>query len=123
MSATHEPDTPRADEWSPLPEGEVARLGQKLRARQSRRVFLRATAATAASVLAAGGGAWLLLGRRDDGQYDYGGIACAEVVRLGEDYMVGRVAEPTKSQIAEHVARCPRCGPLFDQMREQMGRM
>ncbi len=123
MSANQQPEAPRPDEWSPLPEGEVARLGKKLRGRKSRRVFLRATVATAASVVATGGTAWLLLGRRGDGQYDYGGIACSEVVRQGKDYMEGKVPEPTKSQIAEHVAHCPRCGPLFEQMREQMGRM
>ena len=123
MSANHQPEDPRPDDWSPLPAGEVALLGKKLRGRKSRRVFLRATVATAASVLATGGGVWLLLGRRGDGQYEYGGIVCSEVVRQGKDYMEGKVPEPTKSQITEHVARCPRCGPLFEQMREQMGRM
>lgn len=123
MSANHQPEDPRPDDWSPLPAGEVARLGKKLRGRKSRRTFLRGAIATAATVLAAGGGAWLVLGRRSDGQYDYGGIVCAEVVRRGKEYMEGKVPEPTKSQITEHVARCPRCGPLFEQMREQMGRM
>lgn len=123
MSVNHQAEIPQPDEWSPLPPGEVARLGKKFRLRKSRRVFLRATVATAASVLATGGGVWLLLGRRGDKEYEYGGIVCSEVVRQGKDYMEGKVPEPTKSQITEHVARCPRCGPLFEQMREQMGRM
>lgn len=110
-------------DWSPLPPGEVARLGKKLRVRKSRRHFLRTTVATAASVLATGGGVWLLLGRRGDSEFDYGGIVCSEVVRQGHEYMEGKVPEPNKSRITEHVALCPRCGPMFKQMREQMGHM
>ncbi len=120
MSRTDRPETPLPPEWEPCAPGDVARLGKKLRGRKTRRVFLRATVATAASVLAAGGGVWLAFGRRRAGEYDYGGIVCSEVVRLGPDYMAGKVPEPTRSQIAEHVAKCPRCGPLFKQMREQM---
>ncbi len=123
MSANIQPEAPQPDEWSPLPPGEVARLGKKLRVRKSRRFFLQTTVATATSVLAAGGGVWLLLGRQGDSEFDYGGIVCSEVVRQGHEYMEGKVPEPTKSRITEHVALCPRCGPLFKQMREQMGRM
>ena len=121
MSTSNQSVIPRPDEWSPLPPGEVARLGQKLRGRKTRRVFLRAAVATAASFLATGGGAWLLLGRRGHDESHYGGIACSEVVSQGKDYLEGKVPEPTQSQITEHVAQCPWCGPLFKQMREQMG--
>ena len=123
MSANIQPEVPQSNEWSLLPPGEVARLGEKLRVRKSRRLFLRTPVATVASVLATGGGIWFLLGRRGDRKFDYGGIACSEVVRQGQEYMEGKVPEPTKSRITEHVALCPRCGPLFKQMREQMGRM
>ena len=123
MSRNDQPETPLPPEWEPCPRGEVARLGKKLRGRKSRRAFLRATVATAASVLAAGGGVWLAFGRRGDGEYEYGGIACSEVVRQGPDYMAGKVPEPTRSKIAEHVARCPRCGPLFKKMEAEMSRM
>ena len=123
MSRTDQPDPPPPPQWEPCAPGEVARLGKKLRGRKTRRVFLRASVTTAASLLAAGGGLWLAFGRRENGEYDYGGIACSEVVRQGKDYMAGTVPEPTRSQIAEHVAKCPRCGPLFKQMREQMNQM
>ena len=85
-------------------------------------MFLR-TSVAAASVLAAGTATWLLLGRRDDGSFDFGGIKCGEVVRQGKEYMQGKVAEPVRTRIAEHVALCPRCGPLFQKMRDQMDRM
>ena len=120
MSRNNQPDAPLPPEWEPCAPCEVARLGKKLRARKTRRVFLRATAV---SVLAAGGGLWLAFGQRRAGEYDYGRIACSEVIRQGPDYMVGKVPEPTRSKIAEHVAKCPRCGPLFKQMREQMDQM
>ncbi|VTT99540.1 unnamed protein product [Gemmataceae bacterium] len=121
MSRTDQPDSP-PPEWEPCAPGEVARLGKKLRGRKTRRVFLRAAVA-AASAVVTGGGVWLAFGHRRGGEYDYGGIVCSEVVRQGADYMAGKVPEPTRSQIAEHVARCPRCGPLFKQMREQMDQM
>ncbi len=108
--------------WEPAPAGAVARLAQHLRRRSSRRRFLR-TAVAVASVGAAGGGVWLLWPRSGDGEYEYGGIVCSEVVRQGPDYMAGKVPEPTRSKIAEHVARCPRCGPLFKKMEAEMSRM
>ncbi len=123
MSRTNPNDSPPSPEWEPCALGEVARLGKKLRGRKTRRMFLRASVATAASVLAAGGGVWLAFGYERDGEYDYGGIGCSEVVRLSREYMEGKVPQPTQSQIAAHVAKCPRCGPLFKQMREQMGRI
>jgi hypothetical protein len=123
MSRTDQTNATPPPEWEPCAPGEVAQLGKKLRGRKTRRVFLRASVVTAASLLAAGGGLWLAFGRRGDGEYDYGGITCSEVVRQGKEYMAGKVPEPTRSKIAEHVAKCPRCGPLFKQMREQMDQM
>lgn len=119
MSRTEQPDS-LPPEWEPCAPGEVARLGKKLRGRKTRRAVLRATAGTVAAALT---GLWLALGRRENGDYDYGGITCAEVVRRGREYMTGGVPEPTRACIAEHVARCPRCGPLFKQLREQMKQM
>lgn len=121
MSRTEQPDS-LPPEWEPCAPGEVARLGKKLRGRKTRRAVLRATAGTVAAALTAGG-LWLALGSRENGEYDYGGITCGEVVRRGREYMTGGVSELTRARIAEHVARCPRCGPLFRQLREQMDQM
>lgn len=101
-------------DWEPAPADAVARLVRQLRRRRSRRQFLRA-ATSAASVLAVGGASWLLWPRCGN-DFDYGGINCTEVVRLGHDYMAGNVSEPTRGRIAAHVARCPHCGPLYKKM-------
>lgn len=108
--------------WEPAPADEIAQLGKRLRRRGSRRQFLR-IAASAASVLATGGGVWLLWPDSGEREYDFAGIRCSEVVGHGKDYMAGRVPEPTRGQITAHVARCPHCGPLFKKMEAEMSGM
>ncbi|VTT99552.1 : zf-HC2 [Gemmataceae bacterium] len=117
ISAAHSDAHPAG--WEPAPADAVARLGHQLRRKSSRRAFLR-TATAVASVGAAGGGLWLLWSRDSSRECDYGGIVCSEVVKRGSDYVAGKVPEPTRSQIAEHVAKCPRCGPLFKRMEDEM---
>ncbi len=116
MPRTDQPDS-LPPEWEPCAPGEVARLGKRLRGRKTRRAVLRATAGTVGAALAAGG-FWLALGRAER-EHDYGGLTCAEVARRGAEYVAGTVPEPLRARIAEHVARCPRCAPLFEQMQRR----
>ncbi len=106
--------------WEPCAPGEIARLGKRLRIRKSRRVFLRSGMTAVASILAGGGVVWLARGRQREEEYDYGGITCSAVDPLAMDYLAGKVPEPTKSKIAKHIARCPECGPRFQEMRETL---
>ena len=97
--------------WEPCPPGAVAGLAARLRARR-RRLFLGSAAATLAAAAAAGG-AWFAWQMTRERVYDYGGITCPEVVRLGPDYAEGKLPAETAGRIRAHVARCPNCGPYY----------
>lgn len=108
-------DQPLPSGWSKAPPGEVAGLGQKLRLRRKRRLFLKTAAVTAAGLLAAAGGAglWWLVGRTRE--YDYGGITCSEVMDRARAYAMGQLQGADRDRVREHLARCPVCGPRFRQ--------
>lgn len=116
MVVQPENDQPLLRGWSQAPPGEVAQLGRKLRARRSRRLFLKSAAATAAGVLLAtsGAGLWWLFGRHRE--YDYGGITCSEAIRLARPYMMGQLPAADRERVRQHVAQCSVCGPRFRQM-------
>jgi len=98
--------------WAPCPPGAVAALATRLRARRRRRLFLGSTAAALAGAAAACG-AWFAWQLTHEHVYDYGGIECPEVVRLGPDYAAGKLPAELAGRIHVHVALCPNCGPYF----------
>ena len=109
---TERPDEAGAPPWAPCPPGAFARLAATLRARRRRRLFLGSAAAALAGTAAAGG-AWLLWQLTQEHIYDYGGIACPEVVRLGPEYAKGDLSKELSDKIHAHVSRCPNCGPYY----------
>ena len=119
MSVPHDNDEPLPTGWHKAPPGTVAHIGSKLRSRRRRRSFLRAAGATAAALIVGGGGLvfrrYGLPGREND----FGGIRCSEVKRLTKAYMMGEVQEPIRSRMAEHLDRCPKCGPMFHEMKRK----
>ena len=109
---TEPPDDAGAPLWTPCPPGAFERLAGRLRARRRRRLFL-GSAAAALAATAAGGGAWLLWRLNQEHIYDYGGIACPEVVRLGPEYAKGELSKELSDKIHVHVSLCPNCGPYY----------
>lgn len=106
-------DEAGAPQWGPCPPGAFERLAEKLRAgrRRRRRLFIGSAAAALAGAAACG--AWLLWWLNQEHIYDYGGIACPEVVRLGAEYAKGELPKELSDKIHVHVLRCPNCGPYY----------
>jgi|SoiMetStandDraft_2_1073263.scaffolds.fasta_scaffold560479_1 Putative zinc-finger len=117
MTTQQRDEGPLPPGWGRCPPGEVSRLGRRLRGRRRRRLFLRAAVTTAAGVFVTGGvlGLWRAFSR--PGEYDYGGITCAEVVRLLDDYAAKKLPPADQDRVREHLARCPKCRPLSDRIR------
>jgi len=105
----------RSSAWRRCPPGEFERLAERLRTRRQRRHFLRTAGAVAASI-AAGGGLLLWNSSRPSGMTPPGGLTCDEVQQFVAAYAAGKLDEPTRQRVREHVSKCPRCGPRFQAM-------
>jgi hypothetical protein len=99
------------DGWQPCPPGGFTRLAARLRGRRKRRVAARSVVAVGIAVLA--GTLIFQLYRWNTTQYQFAGISCARVMALSHDYAEGMLADPLRTQIHDHVIRCPHCKPLF----------
>jgi len=97
--------------WSPCPAGELTRLGNKVRSRRQRRVFLQSAAAAGAAGL--GGLAWWLA---VPGEPPLGGLNCTQVQELAKPYAAGTLGEEMRKKVRQHLAECPQCGPRFKAM-------
>jgi hypothetical protein len=84
---------------------------------RKRRRALMQIGGIAASVAVAGPAAYLagrwLIGPTE---YDYGGIACSEVMPLMPKYRAEQLPARQMGQIAVHLSECPKCGPAYDRM-------
>ncbi|GIW81228.1 MAG: hypothetical protein KatS3mg105_3035 [Gemmatales bacterium] len=103
--------------WQPCPRGELVSLGKRLRQRRQRRRFLY-TAAGTLSLLAAAGGAWLILqsqGEQPSPSEDYffADLWCSEVQKLAKAFMNQELSPDMADKVRRHINACPRCGPLF----------
>jgi hypothetical protein len=98
--------------WGPCPPGALAGLAARLRARRRRRWFL-GSAAGALAATAGAGAAWLAWRMMPEHIYDYGGLTCPEVVRMGPDYAAGKLPADLAGRIHVHVTACPKCGPYY----------
>jgi hypothetical protein len=101
-----------AEAWCPCAPGELQRVAARLRGRR-RREFLRQAGSVAAGVAVLGAGGYLAarVGTRPPGQ-PYGGIACAEVMRLMPRYRAKQLSAEIAERIQIHLARCPECGKM-----------
>lgn len=106
-------------DWQPAPPGTVGELARRVRARRTRRRFLRVAGGVATGLLAAGGGVWAWRAGTRPREYDFAGITCSEVVPRLEPLLAGRLPEPEATRVRAHVAQCPNCGPHFEALRRQ----
>ncbi|MEX0704594.1 MAG: zf-HC2 domain-containing protein [Planctomycetales bacterium] len=107
------------DDWPPCESGEIRSMVDRVRMRRRNRITL--TGACAALLLVAFGffGAWSS-GLLPPTEPSFGGVACSEVRRLGEQYMMGTLDEATAWKIRAHLEQCPECPRIFEQMRASM---
>jgi hypothetical protein len=104
------------DDWRPAAGGEVVRLTRHMRARKSRRQFLKVGGGVVASLLAVAGG-WAGIRAVREPEYNFGGITCHEALARADAMMKGqKLPEAEVMQVKEHVTRCPNCKPKFEQM-------
>jgi hypothetical protein len=75
-------------------------------------LFLGSSAAALGGA-AAVGGAWLTWNLTQEGSYDFGGIRCPDVVRLGPAFAAGQLSAEQSAKIRVHVRQCPKCGPYY----------
>lgn len=111
----HRPLPP--DDWLPTGGGEVARLSRRLKARKTRRQFLKAGGGVVGGLLAVAGG-WLAVRTATrEREYDFGGITCSEAMARADAMMKGRKLPDTEMmQVKEHVTLCPNCKLKFERM-------
>ncbi len=109
--------------WQPCPPGEFERLSERLRRRRQRRRFLRVSLAAAAALAGVGGGgaAYLALTRQSSSvptqDMDFAGIKCSQVRQVAAAYLRGDLDEETRRRVTAHVAQCPNCNRLLNDMR------
>lgn len=100
------------DAWSDCAPGELQRVAAHLRGRR-RREFLRRAGSVAAGVVVLGTGGVLAtrVGTSSPAQ-PYGGIACAEVMRLMPRYRAQQLNAEVTEKIRIHLAHCSDCGKM-----------
>ncbi len=102
------------DGWRPCPPGEFRRLGSRLLRRRRRRFVVRSTVVVSLALLA--GTLSLQVWRWGTTEHRFAGIPCSRVMALAGDYASGKLVGPLRTQVHDHVARCPRCKPMFRMM-------
>jgi hypothetical protein len=100
------------DAWSDCAPGELQRVATRLRDRR-RREFLRQAGSVAAGVVVLGAGGYFATRAGTSSPLQpYGGIACAEVMRLMPRYRAQQLSADVAERIQIHLAKCPKCGKM-----------
>ena len=98
--------------WGACPQGELSRLGARLRGRRRRRIAVRAGGALA--VLLTCLGLWTLNARPRENTF--AGITCTRVMELAMAYGEGTLDPDIRTRVRSHVEQCPRCHERFKAM-------
>jgi len=109
------------EDWTPCRRGEVSSLVQALKGRRQAKKVQRRLVVTGALMAVAAVG-YYFTGLRPTDQFKYGGIACSEVAQSAQEFVSGDLDDETQQQIDEHLAHCPRCRKLVDDLRKGSGR-
>ncbi len=101
-----------ADGWTRCRPQEISKLAGRVRARRQRRVAVSTglLVACAAIVLTI----WLY--PRPDQGPDFAGISCERVMDLSDVYVKKQLAPDLQDQVQRHIALCPNCRPMFENM-------
>lgn len=107
-------------EWEPCPSGELGRLVRRMESEPQRMAVKWATGAVAATALLA----LLVVGvyrmRQLPGmEYNFGGVTCSEVRARMQQYLAGEIDAELRERLEVHLAKCPQCAKLKQQMMEE----
>ena len=109
-----------SSDWGDCPRGT---LSQGVRAIQRRRrnqeVFRLSAAAVGVFALVVVVGLAVPTFREPAG-YNFGDITCAETKPLLPVYAAGNLDAQTAAKIDAHLAQCPHCRPMFEEMKAKM---
>ena len=102
-----------ADAWTACTPGALQQVAAHVRRRRRRREFLWQAGSVTAGIAVLGvGGYWATRLITSPSGHPYGGIACAEVMRLMPRYQTGELSAEMSKRIQIHLARCPDCGKM-----------
>jgi predicted anti-sigma-YlaC factor YlaD len=106
-----------SDEWSACPEGTLAKLAGRLRAKRRRTVALRAACAVglAAVLLSL---AVLLPKRHAADDFFHGGLYCSQVRPALPDYRAGKLKGKFLGQVERHLAECEPCRQVLKELEK-----
>jgi hypothetical protein len=110
----------RTSDWEACESGDLRRFVRGLRVRRRDRQAARVIGIGGAAAVLVLVGFIALTQLRGAPQYNYGNIACQDVRDDLPDYMAGRVDEQLAKKIDLHLAACPECGPMFQNMKSEM---
>ena len=108
------------NQWKPCPPGELSRIASGLRRRRRIRIVTRVTTVAALLLVMAGAGVSFMSTIWNQGDYNFGGIACTAVRADMPQMMAGTLDQETMMRIQKHLELCPNCKPLAEQMHDQM---
>jgi hypothetical protein len=109
------------EDWTPCRQGDVSNLIHALKSRRQAKKVQRRLAVTGALMAVAAVG-YYFAGLRPTDRFDYGGIACSEVAQSAQKFVSGDLDDETQQKIEEHLAHCPHCRKLVDDLRKRTGR-
>jgi hypothetical protein len=100
------------ERWRACPQGELGRLGARLRGRRRRRFAVRATGVLA--VLLTCTALWTVAAR--DRENHFAGLSCTEVSQLAMAYGEGKLDAELSGRVRSHVDQCRRCHDRYREM-------
>lgn len=115
-----EPRNP--DLWEACPPGELSGMVRRVKARRRTRTWPQVAGASLAVLVLVAGGVFVatrLSSPTQEGPagFDFGGITCREVQPILPEYLAGTLDEGRARKVRKHVAQCPHCGPMLEEMR------
>lgn len=106
--------------WSDCPPETLTALASVLRRRQRWHRIQRIVTVTAAVLIIAGAGQYVITqsSQQQHGGPSYAGISCVEVSQLLPDYIAGKVSDGQRAKIAAHLELCSSCRGLERSLRD-----
>lgn len=106
------------DDWTDCPVGEVGQLVQRLQKRQRLQSVRQATSAVAVVALLVVGGYYVKTSV-SPARADHGGISCARVKELSQEFVSGELEDKTSEQVKQHLADCESCERFLQELLKE----
>ncbi len=109
------------NDWEPCGEGLLVEAVDRLKAQRRDRMAARAVGVAGTLVILLFVGAIGFQQYQKGADNHHGGISCAKVKTSLEAYVAGKLTPELEEQIEIHLAKCPKCQELRDQMMGEEG--